>query len=311
MKQKVKIVFSVLMCFTILSTLFAASVQATATTITSNQTGTHEGYYYEYWKDSGNGTMTFEDSVVFSCNWDNINKIAFRKGFKTKHPKPYKTLGNITMDYSCIYQPNGDSILAVHGWLVDPLIEFYIVESYGILKPVQNILPKFTYSIDGATYEFYETTATRQTSPNETETYKQYWSIRTQKRSKGTISISEHFKAWEAKGMTSIGIAEICLSVEGTKSSGKAIVNYMKGLPLSDYDTPTPTPCVIPPTILYGDVTQDNQVNALDLAYYRMYLLGIIDFLPAEGDIDQNSDMNSIDFALLRKLLLGISVIDS
>lgn len=310
MKQKVKIVFSVLMCFTILSTLFAASVQATTTTITSNQTGIHEGYYYEYWKDSGNGTMTLNSSA-FSCEWDNINKIAFRKGFKTKNPKFYNTLGYISMNYSCIYQPNGDSILAVHGWLIDPLVEFYIVESYGILKPVQNIALNFTYSIDGATYEFYETTATRQTSQNKTETYKQYWSIRTQKRTKGTISISEHFKAWNAKDMIVSEVAEVCLSVEGNKSSGKADVNSMElwGLPSSDYDTPTPY--VTPPYILYGDVNQDNKVNALDLAYYRMYLLGTIDFLPAEGDIDQNGDMNSIDFALLRKLLLGILVIDS
>ncbi len=311
MKQKVRIVFSVLMCFTIILTLFSTNIHAATFTINSNQTGIHEYYYYEYCKDGGNGTMTLNDDCVFSCEWDNINKIAFRKGFKTEHPKLHNTLGNISMDYSCIYQPNGNSILAVHGWLVDPLIEFYIVESYGIFRPVQNIPPKCIYSIDGGTYEFYETTATRQASTNETETYTQYWSIRAGKRTKGTISIREHFKAWEAKGMTSTGIAEVCLSVEGTKSSGKAIVNHMKllGLPLSDYKTPTPY--VTPPNILYGDVNQDKQVNALDFAYYRTYLLGIIDYLPAEGDIDQNGNMNSIDFALLRKLLLGMLVIDS
>lgn len=314
MKQKAKVVFSVLMCFTILSTLFAVSIQATTTTITSNQTGIHGEYYYEYWKDSGNGTMTLKDSA-FSCEWDNINKIAFRKGFKTKYPKLYNTVGNITMDYSCIYQPNGDSILAVHGWLSDPLVEFYIVESYGTLKPLPNTQPKFTFTSNGSTYEVYEITLTIQTSPNETETYKQYWSIRTQKRTRGTISISDHFRAWNAKGMIVAGLTEVCLSVEGNKSSGKADVNSIRliGLPLSDYSTPnnTPTPYVTPPTILYGDVNQDKQVNALDFAYYRTYLLGIIDSLPVQGDIDQNGDMNSIDFALLRKILLGILVIDS
>ena len=57
MKQKKRILVSVLLCLSILSTLFVNSVHA-AITLTSNQTGTYEGYDYELWKDSGNTTMT-------------------------------------------------------------------------------------------------------------------------------------------------------------------------------------------------------------------------------------------------------------
>jgi endo-1,4-beta-xylanase len=33
-------------------------------TITSNSTGTHNGFYYSYWKDSGNVTMTWARAVT-------------------------------------------------------------------------------------------------------------------------------------------------------------------------------------------------------------------------------------------------------
>ena len=37
-------------------------------------------YDYEFWVDSGNGTMTLTDGGTFSCQWSNINNILFRKG---------------------------------------------------------------------------------------------------------------------------------------------------------------------------------------------------------------------------------------
>ncbi|NLJ83913.1 MAG: glycoside hydrolase family 11 protein, partial [Halanaerobiaceae bacterium] len=42
--------------------------------------GIHDGYDYEYWKDSGYGSMTLGSGGTFSCQWSNINNILFRKG---------------------------------------------------------------------------------------------------------------------------------------------------------------------------------------------------------------------------------------
>lgn len=45
------------------SLLFATGVQAQ--TITNNQSGFHDGYYYEYNKDVGNGTMLLKSGGSF------------------------------------------------------------------------------------------------------------------------------------------------------------------------------------------------------------------------------------------------------
>ena len=54
-----------------------------AITLTSNQTGTYEGYDYELWKDSGNTTMTLTGGGTFTCEWNNINNALFRTGKST------------------------------------------------------------------------------------------------------------------------------------------------------------------------------------------------------------------------------------
>ncbi|NLI58025.1 MAG: glycoside hydrolase family 11 protein, partial [Clostridium sp.] len=77
MKRKMTVLLAIIMCITV---LIAPNVQAR--TLTSNETGNHGGYDYEYWKDSGNGTMVLKDGGTFSCQWSNINNILFRKGRK-------------------------------------------------------------------------------------------------------------------------------------------------------------------------------------------------------------------------------------
>jgi hypothetical protein len=69
--------------FLLVVLLLAVFVQySTAQTITANKTGSQGGYYYEYWKDNGTGTMILGDGGNFSCSWSNINNILFRKGLR-------------------------------------------------------------------------------------------------------------------------------------------------------------------------------------------------------------------------------------
>jgi hypothetical protein len=62
---------------------------------------------------------------------------------------------------------------------------------------------------------------------------------------------------------------------------------------------------------IYGDVNGDGEINAIDFAKMRQYILGIISsFGTADGlkaaDVDGNDEINAIDFALMRQYLLGM-----
>jgi endo-1,4-beta-xylanase len=218
MKQKVTVILALIMCITI---LIAPNVQAR--TLTSNETGNHGGYDYEYWKDSGNGTMVLKDGGTFSCQWSNINNILFRKGRKYDETKTHQQLGNIVVEYGADFRPNGNSYLCVYGWTVDPLVEYYIIESWGDWRP-PGAQSKGKITVDGGTYDVYETTRVNQPSIKGTATFQQYWSVRTSKKTSGTISVSQHFRAWENMGMKMGKMYEIATTVEGYQSSGSADV---------------------------------------------------------------------------------------
>ncbi|MBN2037447.1 MAG: glycoside hydrolase family 11 protein [Chitinispirillaceae bacterium] len=188
-----------------------------AQTITSNGIGQHGGYTYEFWKDDGgSGTMILKDGGSFSCTWNGINNILFRKG---KRPGVY----NQTVTYSATYNPSGNSYLAVYGWTKNPLVEYYIIETWGSWRPPGGT-PKGTIASDNGTYDIYETTRTNAPSIEGTRTFQQYWSVRQSKRTSGTITCANHFSAWAAKNMNMGSFYEVSLVVEGYQSNGNADV---------------------------------------------------------------------------------------
>ena len=127
--------------------------------------------------------------------------------------------------------------------------DLYIIESYGTWKPPGSNNVKGYVNADGGTYEIYETT--RYNAPSiegDYTTFQQYWSVRTQKRTSGTISVHEHFKQWEAKGMRMGRLYEVSMVVEGYQSSGQANMTKMEitmgGSPATPTPTGTPKPVV-------------------------------------------------------------------
>ena len=194
------------------------------TTLTSNKIGTIDGYSYELWKDSGNTYMQLLGGGKFSCSWSSINNALFRIGKKFDCTKTWKQLGTITVKYKVDYKPNGNSYLCVYGWSKSPLIEYYIVDSWGTWRPPGgNSLG--TVNIDGGTYDIYVSQKYGQPSIEGTTNFKQYWSARTEKKTSGTISVTKHFQAWANKGLNLGKLYEASLTVEGYKSNGYATVS--------------------------------------------------------------------------------------
>ncbi|HHX18281.1 MAG TPA: glycoside hydrolase family 11 protein, partial [Clostridium sp.] len=62
MKQKTTVLLAIIMCITF---LIVPNVEAR--TVTSSEIGTHGGYDFEFWVDSGSGSMVLKDGGTFSC----------------------------------------------------------------------------------------------------------------------------------------------------------------------------------------------------------------------------------------------------
>ncbi|MBQ9981894.1 MAG: endo-1,4-beta-xylanase, partial [Oscillospiraceae bacterium] len=91
-------------------------------------------------------------------------------------------------------------------------------------------------TIDGAQYKIFQMDHTGPTINGGSETFKQYFSVRQDKRTSGHITVSDHFKAWADQGWGIGNLYEVALNAEGWQSSGVADIKK-----LDVYTTPTTT----------------------------------------------------------------------
>ncbi|CAK3866810.1 glycosyl hydrolases family 11 [Lecanosticta acicola] len=188
--------------------------------ITTSQTGTSGGYYYSFWVDeSGDVQYTNGNGGEYSVTWsEGSTDFVAGKGWQTGSAR------DIT--FSADYDPAGENTyLSVYGWTTNPLHEYYITESYGDYNPGTAGTHLGTVSSDGSTYDIYTATRENAASVEGTQTFTQFWSVRQNKRTSGTVTTQNHFNAWAAAGLkmgTTFNYQIV--AVEGYKSKGTATV---------------------------------------------------------------------------------------
>lgn len=206
------------------------------------------GYDYELWKQKpGSVTMTvYNDEAKFKVEWSNINNFVARVGLKFDETQTHEELGTFTADlaYQKSAVSNGLAYYGIYGWTVDPLVEFYVMEDWDNWRPQAGSgghVGKGTNNVDGAEYEVITRQMVNQPSIKDVQSFPQVFSIRKQKRTSGHISISEHFKQWESKGITLGKLYEVKIKVESysgeNASSGSC--NVTQGAVMLNGQIPT------------------------------------------------------------------------
>ncbi|WP_202878185.1 glycoside hydrolase family 11 protein [Luteimonas marina] len=208
--------------------LLAAGAQAQ--TLNSNATGTHDGYYYTFWKDSGSASMTLMPGGRYTSQWtSNTNNWVGGKGWNPGGARVVNYSGNYGVNNS------QNSYLALYGWTRNPLIEYYIVESYGSYNPAScsGGVDYGSFQSDGATYNVRRCQRVNAPSIDGTQTFYQYFSVRNPKKGfgniSGTINVGNHFNYWASRGLNLGNHFYMVMASEGYQSQGSTDITVSSG----------------------------------------------------------------------------------
>jgi hypothetical protein len=201
----------------------------------STQGNLSNGVSYSVWlsnSTTGTNCGTFYNSdAAFKASWNmpSDGDLLVRAGLQWNKTQTHEQLGTISADfaYTKIDVVDTKGYIGVYGWSSGPLVEYYIVEEWMGWNPASNAELQGTYTADGGTYDLYTHTQVNQPSIEGTQTFPQYFGIRTEPRQCGHISISEHFKAWANLGQTLGKMYEAKLLVEAMSGSGS--IDFTQG----------------------------------------------------------------------------------
>lgn len=199
--------------------------------LVENKIGYIDDYFYELWKENNIGVtiMSIEDKNKFSCSWKNINSAIFFLGKDFARGYPLKNISDIIVKFDFDFESNGYSYIGICGYFSIYSSEYYIIENY------EDSFTKLdfgsllgTLSIDDGEYDIYLKEVTLPPNIHGISKRSEYWSIRKEKRSSGTISLKKHFDTFIKKGALIENIYRIALFIEGYQSNGSANVNNIE-----------------------------------------------------------------------------------
>jgi endo-1,4-beta-xylanase len=211
------------MVLSVLTTACAAPGPGGAGCVTG--TGLHDGYFYTAWRDSGSACMTLGEAGRYAVSWDlrPRGNMVVGKGWATGSPT--RRVGY----RAAAFEPGSNGYLTLYGWSTEPLIEYYVVDNWGVdfTPPGANASVLGIVESDGGTYRIYRTQRVEKPSIRGAQTFYQYWSVRSEQRPQGAdnaITFANHVAAWRAHGLELGTMGYQVLATEGFGSMGRSDV---------------------------------------------------------------------------------------
>jgi len=191
----------------------------------TNVNGSINGQNYGIWTNGSGGSITVFSGVnAFSTSWSNSQDFLAHLGLDFNPAKVYTAYGTITAQYveKKSGTAGGFSMIGMYGWMHSPCIEWYINEdSWNGLGGSGT-----TVTIDGAPYMIRSVTTTGTGGANACESghtgsWTQLISTRKTARQCGTVTVSDHFAAWEKQGWALGTLTSVHINVEVGGGTGQ------------------------------------------------------------------------------------------
>jgi endo-1,4-beta-xylanase len=192
------------------------------------------GYSYELWANGQSGCMkVYGVDGNYSASWTEAGDFLTRTGLAFDSTKTPAQIGTISADFAETFteQPvqgkTSKIYVALYGWTVDPLAEYYIIDDYGdfIPGPVNSDgSPRTNYgtlTVDDGTYDIWAMPVKdRPAITGDHKDFTQIFSVRKVRRKCGHISVSEHFAKWASVGLPQGKLEESMFLMEAQNNSG-------------------------------------------------------------------------------------------
>ncbi|RAH78079.1 glycosyl hydrolases family 11 protein [Aspergillus japonicus CBS 114.51] len=175
------------------------------------------GFYYSLYNANGAevGYTEYPTTGQFELGWNAKAEFLGGKGYRGGSPRSLTWAGYFTAE--------GDWTLAIYGWTLNPVTEWYIVESHGSGTPGNGHILGQVYS-DGGVYDVYNLPYRNVPEIYGVTNFDQHWSVRRSHRPIGTVDVSAHFQRWKELGLSPGTPVFQMVTLEGF--SGKGYLDF-------------------------------------------------------------------------------------
>jgi len=201
-----------------------------AQTITTNTEGIHDGFFYKFWTENedNDASMTLGEAGNYKTTYNNVQNSIAGKGWEIGKP-------DRKICYEGSFDGGANSFLSVYGWTREPIIEYYVIENHGQWIPpgsTSSLEYRGTYNSDGGTYRAYFTRRTSGSLIEANTEYLQYFSVRAETRTSGTVTFANHVDAWKSFEMEMGTIWDYqIMAIEGYLTNGSSNITVSECSP--------------------------------------------------------------------------------